>query len=466
MKKNLFFTVFIALCLILCVIPSLFMTAFRSDETIGNESRTDWPSVTKEDGTFNSRILEQMGSYFETHYAFRPQLITADAEIQSALFQVSNTDSVTVGSDGWLYYSSTLNDYLGKNPLSERGVFNLAHNLSLVQSYVTAMGAKFLFMVPPNKNSLYPEHMPYYYSVSESDIRNRDHLGEKLEAAGVSYLDLFDLIGAQEETLYLKHDSHWNNKGAMMVYNRALDLLEKEHETYSQVPVRYDRIHKGDLSNMIYPSDNSLEEDYAYDYETLYEYVPGPASSDPVSVEDFRIETSNPSAEDTLLMYRDSFGNTLIPILSNAFAHGYYAKSTPYPIARDMQQYTPDFVIIELVERNLRNLAADPAVVPSPRRNIDPALLEVQPDLESSVQTLRADANYIAFSGTVPEERIDGERRIYLAVQTPEGSMNLYEAYTVTNEETDYGYAVYLPLSSFGTLEEAQQRKTVVYVEK
>ena len=471
-KTRLAFGIFIAVCLGLCIIPSFFMIFFRSDEAIGNETQTTWPSITTEEGGFNEHVLDEMGSWFETHYAFRPQLITADARLQATLFEVSNTDPVTVGSDGWLYYTSTLHDFLGEEGLSDRGMWNLAHNVALIQNYVTAMGAKFLFMVPPNKNSLYPENMPYYYGQEASDIRNRDHLSEYLEEAGVAYLDLFDLIGSQEETLYLKEDSHWNNKGAMMVYDQALSLMGKVHGSYAQTAqAQYLPIHDGDLAEMIYPAGVQPENDYQYDYEIQYQYVPGPVSSDPVSVEDPRIETADPTAQDTLLMYRDSFGNTLIPIFSNAFAHGYYVKATPYPVARDMQQYQPQYVILELVERNIRNLAKAPAIIPAPKRNIDPALLTVLPDVQTQITQCTADASYVAFEGKVPEGTVSAHGKIYLAISMPDGSTYLYEAFTVSEQDPqtglydDYGYALYLPVSQFGSAEAAQQMHVTVYVE-
>lgn len=472
MKIKLPFAIFIGICITLCLIPSVFMIFFRSDEAIGNETQTQWPSVTTEEGTFNSHFLDGMGSYFETHYAFRPQLITADAKIQSALFEVSNTDAVTTGQDGWLYYSSTLHDYLGEESLSDRGMWNLSHNVALIQNYVGAMGAKFLFMVPPNKNSLYPEHMPYYYGLEASDRRNRDHLQEYLDEEGVNYLNLFELIGNEEETLYLKQDSHWNNKGAMMVYRAVLDAMDKKHDSYETIVPEYRAIHKGDLSNMIFPSDETLEEDYDYGLEPAFVYQPGPMSSDPVSVEDYRIETVNPSAEETLLMYRDSFGNTLIPIFSNAFGRGFYVKATPYPVARDIRQYEPQYVVIELVERNIRNLAKSPAIVPAPRRSIDPAGLHLAEKCEVSVEACTEDANYVMFSGTVPAELVPGHERIYLAVTMPDGSEALYEAFTITvrdelsGEENDSGFRVYLPVSQFGSIETAEAVVAGVFTEK
>jgi len=471
-KTRQAFGIFIALCLGICIIPSFFMIFFRSDETIGNETQTTWPSMVTEEGRMNEHVLEEMGSWFETHYAFRPQLITADARLQTTLFQISNTDPVTTGTDGWLYYTSTLPDYLGEESLSDRGMWNLAHNMALIENYVTAMNAKFLFTVPPNKNTLYPENMPYYYGQAVSSTHNRDHLNEYLKEAGVTYLDLFQLFGGQEETLYLKEDSHWNNKGAMLVYRQMLDRLGKDHETYEQTEAGYLPLRKGDLAEMIYPAAVQSEPDYQYDYETTFQYIPGPMSSDPVSVEDYRIETQNPAADGTLLMYRDSFGNTLIPILSNAFANGYYVKATPYPVARDIQQYHPHYVIIELVERNIRNLAKAPAIIPAPRRNIDQSQLTELNGVHTEINPCTYDANYIAFTGEIPPDAVKTNGKIYLAITMPDGITSLYEAFTTTDQDpqtgkdNDYGYTLYLPVSQTGPIETARQIHVAVYVEQ
>lgn len=160
MKKTAM-TVFLCICFALCLVPAVWMAVSPSMERIGNERVVNLPAWKDEEEHWNLNLLSQLGDYFEQHYAFRPQLITADAALQTSLFQVSNTDSVITGKDGWLFYRSTLEDYLGKNVLSERGIYNLAHNLSLLQQYVRSQNAEFLFLVPPNKNTLYPEYMPY-----------------------------------------------------------------------------------------------------------------------------------------------------------------------------------------------------------------------------------------------------------------------------------------------------------------
>lgn len=466
MKKNIGFIIFITVCVLLCLVPSVCMIFDRTDEPIGNESLVEAPRLKEEDGSINVSILSDFGNYFEAHYAFRPALISLDAKIQEQVFLVSNTETVVTGTDGWLYYSSTVNDYLGRNQLSDRGMFNLAHNVSLLQDYVTGQGARFLFTIAPNKNTLYGEHMPYYEQEKAGTIFNRDRLKESLEEEGVHYADIFSLFENCGEVLYLKQDSHWNNKGACLVYNELMDALEKDHRTYENVPVTCSRSHSGDLSAMLYPGTKELEMDYTYEYEPSFEYIPSPLNSDPVSVEDFRIETKNENAEDHLLMYRDSFGNTLIPFIANEFQSCFFTKAKPYILALHMKQYNPNVVILEKVERNLRDFAEDPGVIPSPKAKENPANLYFASEGDCRVQGCQADTSFIEISGVVSESDVSEKGRIFLQVQTPLGEKELYEAFTVSNHDSDYGYIVYLPLEKYGTIESLDKQTVRVFTEK
>ena len=96
MKKT-FLSIFIGAFLVICLIPLVCMLFAKSDEPVGNETRVSLPGWKTEDGRVNTEILGEFGNWFEHHFAFRPQLITADAKIQKTVFQVSNTPERTDG---------------------------------------------------------------------------------------------------------------------------------------------------------------------------------------------------------------------------------------------------------------------------------------------------------------------------------------------------------------------------------
>lgn len=112
------------------------MPVAKTDKLSGSTPLVEKPSIVNEDGTFNLKFISQYGEYFEQHFAFRPQLVTANALISSTIFKQSSTDQVVYGKNGYLYYSETLNDYFGQNLLTGTQLECIAYNLSIIQEYL------------------------------------------------------------------------------------------------------------------------------------------------------------------------------------------------------------------------------------------------------------------------------------------------------------------------------------------
>ena len=132
MKKYL---IFIIACVAVCLLPFAGMAVWPTTASTENKAMSEFPSLS-DGGNLNLNFFKELEEYFNEHFAFRNELVYADAKIQTAAFHVSNVDTVVYGKDGWLYYSSTLDDYLGNHRMSERQIYNIVHNLSLVQQYV------------------------------------------------------------------------------------------------------------------------------------------------------------------------------------------------------------------------------------------------------------------------------------------------------------------------------------------
>ena len=104
--------------MVFCLLPSVGMLFFPTTQTTENKAMAEAPKLFTEDGSFNTSLIADFEDYFTQHIALRNPLIYADAQIQTNLFQESNVSGVINGTDGWLYYSSTLNDFLGTDILS------------------------------------------------------------------------------------------------------------------------------------------------------------------------------------------------------------------------------------------------------------------------------------------------------------------------------------------------------------
>lgn len=411
MKKKVFYGVFLGLFLVICLTLSVGTWIAGPSRAGANEQLSKPPELRGEDG-WNDHFLGDTARWMGDHFALRQELISMDHLLTGAVFGVSGSDSVILGKDGWLFYSSTLDDYTGLAPMTEREIYSAARNLYLMQSRCR----DFAFLIAPNKNSLYPHFMP------PTGVRAREHdaqrLMEKLTEMGVSYIDLFSAF-EKEPVLYYATDSHWNPRGAAL----AADLINAEffvESHYYAGPFRTE-VYTGDLYTMLYPAFSGAEEAPVYDGTLDFSYEGKATQPDSIT-----LKTAS-DRDSSILVYRDSFGNLLYPYLADSYGSARFSRSTAYDLTGG-----EDHVLVELVERNLRYLLTYVPVSDSP--TVDTVL----PGTEGLAQITaepkaKAPEGLILWRGTV---ETDPESPVYVACGD-----TVYEAYLMK----DNGYAVYLP---------------------
>ena len=460
MKKYL---VFIIACVAACLLPFAGMAVWPTTVSTENKVMSEFPDIKNKEGGLNLDFFQELEEYFNEHFAFRNELVYADAMIQTSIFHVSNVDTVLYGTDGWLYYSSTLDDYLGNHRMSERQVYNLAHNLSLVQQYVEQNGSDFVLVVPPYNHTLYGENMPYYDSCIVDETHNIDVLTPKLQELDVHYADLLSLFRSEDEVLYLKRDSHWNGKGAVMAYHCMMDTLGYAHKDYEDSPVTRTKSEDGDLNRMLYTLYGEKELNYKYDIMQEYVYA-----NDVKSVEDVWIETEmhggNGSENGRLLMFRDSFGNTLIPLIANQFEKAWFTKEVPYGLESLMEQYHPDTVIFEKVERNLLEYIKMPPIISAPEAECIQNAESLESDTTISMEPLDYDFNYYKIHGSVDESLLKNETDIFVRIngvcyQAYHTGSNDYEIYMKKDNIRSYPAEIEVLTKEQGTCRIVRTKK-------
>lgn len=426
------YVVFLFLILLLCLIPALGMLLPKqSTEAGGNETLVSAPVLRDADGHWNLQYLSQVLDYIEDHYFLRQNFITAWSVLNTACLHTSISEDVLLGQDGWLYFADTLPDYTGIEQMSRREIFSAAHNLALINEYCQNQDAQFLFTIAPNKNSLYPEYMPDLTILNQNHVRNADALSAELKRQNVPYLDLFALFRSQSETLYFARDSHWNSKGAALAADAFNQALNKKSD-YFDGPFQLEQDHLGDLYNMLYPAGTDLEIDQKYRGTLSFTY------DTPIrSAESHTITTTGERGTDSLLMFRDSFGNLLYPYLSDSFAHALFSRATDYRL-NQIEQQQANYVAIELVERNLRYLLQNVPLMPAPRRETIPEEQILQDHTEWSIEPSDNLPGYVLITGAISEslEAIESEAPVYIS-----WSGNVYEAFLLENNI----FSLYVP---------------------
>ncbi len=425
----LFFTI--------CLCPSLGMLVTKQETSSENRQLSEFPSPKTEEGKINVEWLSQAGDYFQEHFAFRNELVTGNALLHGRLLETSTADGVIQGKNGWLYYKDSLDDYLGQDLLSDRSLFNIAHMLSMTQQALEEKGVNFLFTIAPNKNSLYGDNMPYYDKLKVSGQTNRENLEDWLKTEKVAYADLYQALMEEDEVLYHARDSHWNNKGAALAADVLMDALGKDHDSYEGESYTVRRDYTGDLDTMLYPLASTADDEIYYDKETTYATVEEIQSNfDP------RITTVNPVKEGSLVMYRDSFGNALLPYMADAYANAYFSRGIPYQLM-DVETHSADTVIIERAERFLSEMSQFPPVLTAKEISLTEDQ-ELQGSDGAVDVKIKPQGMTAQLSGRIKEGLLDTDSRIYLKVN---GSV--YEAFPmdVKVEENldDNGFCLYLP---------------------
>lgn len=425
MKKTTPAIAFTAVFLLMCLIPLLGLLLSNPSQSGSREVPSAPPALLTADGSVNTAYLSDLSDYFSDHFYLRQDMITLHNLVIAGVFGASSEDDVLLGSEGWLYYASSLDDYTGAEGMTLRALYSAAANLRLIQEYCQSQGMTFLFAIAPNKNSIYGENMPDYGAVA--DIRDAQRLFSLLNTAGVCYADLFESFSGQDEVLYFAHDSHWNAKGAALAadcLNASFGLESAYYDgDFSQtVP------HSGDLYEMLYPSLTDSEVDYIYGGG--YDFSFGAGGTQPDSI---TINTIGPG-EGTLLAFRDSFGNLLYPYLADSFASARFSRSVSY----DLMQagvLKADYVLVELVERNLDYLVTNVPVMPAPVR-ATPAFQQASGRVEiSRVPGDKAPEGYVLLKGSLTE-LVDSDSPVYIVC----GGI-CYEAFLLDGG----GFAAYVP---------------------
>lgn len=432
---------YIAAFFAVCLVPFVGMAVTGQESSSENRTLAEFPQLKTEEG-INVQWLNDAGEYFQDHFAFRNELVTANALINGKILGTSTASGVIQGTDGWLYYKDSLEDYLGENLLKDRSLYNISHILSLMQEYLAEKNVQFVFTVAPNKNSLYDENMPYYDSYKVSDNKNLINLQKYLKNENVSYVDLYEPLAKADEILYHKRDSHWNNKGAACASDFLLEGLGKEHESYTDETYTVKTDFTGDLDEMLYPLATTPEDEIYYDRQTTFAYVGEVGSNfDP------RITTVNPVKTGSLVMYRDSFGNALLPFMADAYGNAYFSRGIPYQLT-DVDTMAADTVIVERAERFLPEMAESAPVMPAPERTVSTGEDKADPEAVKDMEII-TQGNYLKISGRIAEKYLDTESRIYVRTDGDK----VYEAFpndvTLDDGSTDCGgFTLYLPVGT------------------
>ncbi len=310
-------------------------------------------------------------AYFNDHFGFRTRLLRCYNRLTVAWFRISPNEKVLLGRQGWLFMakeSEKRNELAYFRSLKPFTALELEHWVRMLRQrrqWLEKRRISYIFVVVPNKSTVYPEYMPANIRRLHKQSR-LDQLRTALQReSGFPIIDLREALRAAKRShrVYHKTDSHWNDLGAYAAYEKIMEKLAGDFPGLQAVPFReftvgyHDRI-GGDLAMMLALHKNHFREQAIRLKPTA---AGPPATTIPMGkLGPFirgNVVTSPGGTLPTAVMVHDSFIHQLQPLLSPHFKRIVYIwdwNLNFFPEIIDREN--PRILIEEMAERELQRL--------------------------------------------------------------------------------------------------------------
>jgi len=297
-------------------------------------------------------------------------------------------DYLVVGRNGWVFlgdrFQSVVTKSTGGYAVHEPAVFERwSSQLKQRQDWLERNGIKSIFVIAPNKHSIYPEKSPPWLAFGLSNVTRK--LVDRGVDKGVYLVDPTEAILSEKKNmgwLYNRSDTHWTFPGAFVSYGEVMlqlkdfypDLksLTGDDVFFTQKLIRDEGITKF----LGFPKSQRGIADRVYEYRfsttiekycvsTINEYFIWESAceaNEPLSATGDRsraVQIDNAYAlnELSVLIVEDSFGAAPAEYYNRTFTKVWHAHSsfifTGDRLKAFVKKYKPDLVIYRIVERNL-----------------------------------------------------------------------------------------------------------------
>ncbi|WP_300162693.1 hypothetical protein [Solidesulfovibrio sp.] len=334
---------------------------------------------------FKSFNVLQRG-YLEKTFGFRKLLVRLENILDIFWLRSSSQyQTVIKGKSDWLFLSqenndlNVIQDYRSVRLFTQKQLERWVDVYKDRQDWLANRNIRYLIVVAPNKETVYPEFLPKKFN-KVSPVSRMDQLVSALEAAGVPVLDLrptMELVKRQA-LAYYRTDTHWTTFGAFAGYVQIMKRLGQwfpqfEPEIRGEFDIAITPDLNGGLASMLALSDYFPESRVTFTPRFQRRAVETAAMHpvQPYFQPTVVMDTHDP-ARPNVVVFRDSFAHELIPFLSEHFNKTTYLW--PYPsTSRDVRFFDKDFiekekpalVIDEFVERYFTEFPAKKVMAPA-----------------------------------------------------------------------------------------------------
>jgi hypothetical protein len=306
---------------------------------------------------------QRFDAWFQDHFGLRRLLIRGHSMLSYYVLRTSPSPKVILGRNGWLYYDGVhagdgdpIGDYRGIREQTPYQLETWRWAYQDIHDWFQERNVRFLLVLVPAKERIYPEYLPGYLApVGPSAM---DEVVPYLERHGrFAMLDLTPVLRAARggEPLYAKTDTHWNAYGALVGYRAIVERLRQWYPALrpwspSDFRVGWTRDRGGDLAQMM-----DLRRALTEETPVVQAIRPRRGTVQITGDPDIPVvvsEVDDPGLP-RAVVFRDSFGNALIPYLYEHFRYALYAWSRKGVDLAPVVAGQPELVLHVAADRGL-----------------------------------------------------------------------------------------------------------------
>lgn len=302
--------------------------------------------------------LAGLDAYSNDHFGCRKCLVQWNNKMKWSLFKDKNTRSVLVGKANWLFTAEAqmIDHYTGQIQFTPEQLHDWQVLLEKRRDWLARRGIAYLFVVAPDKETIYPEELPDWMVKVRPQTKLDQFYAFMHAHSTVPVLDLRGVVRDAKQICptYFKTDTHWNFFGGFMAYQELIRSLAKAVPALKLEPMPLTSF---TLTNRPEPGKDlarilglSMAETNAF---SLLPKPGLPRFTMKLSPPDHPTEPkfiNNPQAQGRMIVFQDSFAMSWVSLLGYHFNQVTYLwqyNLDPVWIERDK----PDIVVNEMVER-------------------------------------------------------------------------------------------------------------------
>jgi len=307
----------------------------------------------------------QADDYFNDCFKLRGALIFAKNWLDFHLFRTSPSSKVHVGRDNWLFFRSSLISYTRDRESRQRDIEDFTLRLHILDALCASAGKRFVFTVAPNKCTIYPERVGFHFQDTPPETGPYAVLLDNLDKFPLSNFVRLDalLTDARHETqVYDRTDTHWNYAGSVLASAALLDAIYGKESasllpSYAFGSESQVRDLAGKIMGLPVSEDVLTLTRLEHGHTVIRTPLPGACSRS----ESIRYTAEASPQGEKCLMYHDSFAVALEPFIKGAFSRlDLLQWPGGIPSTAGIESYDDiDIIMLEIVERNLRDVQID-----------------------------------------------------------------------------------------------------------